>query len=173
MEPFIGTILMFGGNFEPKGWAFCNGQLMSIAQNTALFSILGTTYGGDGVTTFALPNLQSRAPMHFGQGQGLSRRDLGEMGGSESVTLTTANMPAHNHLINCKSDGGSSNSPANNFIAADNDATATPFVSGKTDATMDPSMVASTGGNQPVATESPYLVINFIIALEGVYPSRS
>src|SRR5262245_7299612 len=103
MEAFIGTIMMFGGNFAPRGWAFCNGQLMSIAQNTALFSILGTTYGGDGVTTFALPNMQSRLPMHFGQGGGLSRRDLGEVGGTESVTLTVANMPAHNHVISCKS----------------------------------------------------------------------
>jgi microcystin-dependent protein len=172
MEAFIGTIMMFGGNFAPRGWAFCNGQLLSIAQNTALFSILGTTYGGDGQTTFGLPDLRGRMPMHFGQGSGLSARQLGESGGSESVTLTIANMPAHNHVINCKSEAGDLNSPANNYTAGDNDATAKPFSSAKLDATMNPAALSMVGSNQPVATESPFQVVNFVICLEGIFPSR-
>jgi microcystin-dependent protein len=172
MEAFIGTILMFAGNFAPRSWALCNGQLMSISQNTALFSILGTTYGGDGVTTFALPDLRGRAPIGMGQGPGLTNRVEGEKGGSESVTLTVSNLPAHNHLINVKSDGGNSNSPANNFVAGDNDPAATPFAAGKTDATLDPSAASMTGGSQPVSIESPFLVINYIICTEGIYPSR-
>lgn len=172
MEAFIGTILMFAGNFAPRGWALCDGQLLSISQNSALFSILGTTYGGNGQTTFGLPDLRSRSPMHAGQGPGLSPRTLGEMSGTESVSLTVANMPAHNHLINVKSDGGSSNTPANHFLAGDNDVTATPFVAGKTDSTMDPGALTSVGGSQPVATQSPFQVVNFIICLEGIYPAR-
>src|SRR6478736_5724856 len=98
-DPFVGEIRLFAGTFAPKGWAFCNGQLMSISQNTALFSLLGTTYGGDGKTTFALPDLQGRLPMHFGQGPGLSNRDLGEKAGSETVALTTSQMPLHGHTV--------------------------------------------------------------------------
>lgn len=172
-EAFIGTIMMFGGSFAPKGWALCNGQLLPISQNQALFSILGTTYGGDGQTTFALPNLQSRIPIHAGQGPGLSNRALGQTGGSETVTLTINNLPAHNHAINVKSDGGNSNTPNNNFQAGDNDTTAKPFAAGKFDATMDPNALTTVGGSQPVAIESPYLVVNFIICLEGIYPSRT
>lgn len=172
MDAFIGTIIMFAGNFAPRNWAFCNGQLMSISQNTALFSILGTTYGGDGIQTFALPNLQSRMPMHAGQGPGLSVRMIGETGGTESVSLTLANMPAHNHSINVKSDGGNSNSPTNNYSAADNTTGAMPYAS-KADSTMIESAVSVVGGSQPVATESPFQVINFIICLEGIFPSRN
>jgi microcystin-dependent protein len=171
-EAFIGTIMMFAGNFAPKNWALCNGQLLPIAQNTALFSILGTTYGGNGTTTFALPNLQSRIPMQAGQGEGLSHRELGEMGGLEAVTLTVDNLPAHNHLINCKGAAGNSNTPKNNFPAGDNDTTATPFAAGRTDATMDPGALSQTGGSRPVAIESPYLVVNFIICHNGIYPAR-
>ena len=172
MEAFIGSIIMFGGNFAPRGWALCNGQILSISQNTALFSILGTTYGGDGVQTFALPNLQSRMPMHAGNGPGLSPRTLGQTGGAETTTLTINNLPAHNHLINVKSDTGNSNTPTNNNPAGDADATATPFAN-KADSTMAASTVSMTGGSQPVSTESPFLVVNFIIALEGIYPSRN
>jgi len=171
-DAFIGTIMMFGGTFAPKKWALCNGQLLAISQNSALFSILGTTYGGDGQTTFALPNLQSRIPISAGQGPGLSNRMLGEAGGRESVTLTINNMPAHNHAIACKSDGGNSNSPTNNFQAGDNDPTATPFAAGKHDSTMDPNALTMVGSSQPVSTESPYLVVNFIICTDGIYPSR-
>jgi microcystin-dependent protein len=173
MEAFIGTIMMFAGNFAPRGWALCNGQLLSISQNTALFSILGTTYGGDGMTTFALPNLQSRMPMHFGQGQGLSNRTLGETGGSENVTLTVGNMPAHNHLVNCKSDAGDSTSPANGYLAGDASSTTSNYITtNKLDATMNAGALTTVGGSQPFSTESPFLVVNFIICLEGIYPSR-
>lgn len=172
MEAFIGSIIMFGGNFAPRGWALCNGQILSISQNTALFSILGTTYGGDGVQTFALPNLQSRMPMHAGNGPGLSPRTIGQTGGAETTTLTINNLPAHNHLINVKSDTGNSNTPTNNNPAGDADATATPFAN-KADSTMAASTVSMTGGSQPVATESPFVVVNFIIALQGIFPSRN
>jgi len=172
MEAFIGSIIMFGGNFAPRGWALCNGQILSISQNTALFSILGTTYGGDGVQTFALPNLQSRMPMHAGNGPGLSPRTIGQTGGAETTTLTINNLPAHNHLINVKSDTGNSNTPTNNNSAGDGDATATPFAN-KADSTMAASTVSMTGGSQPVATESPFVVVNFIIALQGIFPSRN
>src|SRR5438105_10342167 len=107
-EPFLGQIMLFGGNFAPRGWAFCNGQIMSIAQNTALFSLLGTTYGGDGITTFALPDLRGRAPVGQGQGPGLSNITLGEASGTESITLTIANMPGHNHTLGCDNGGSSS-----------------------------------------------------------------
>ena len=172
MEPFIATIMMFGGNFAPRGWALCDGQILPIAQNQALFSLLGTTYGGNGQTTFALPDLRGRMPMHAGQGPGLSTRMLGQMGGTESVTLTINNIPAHNHLINVKSDAGNSNTPTNNNPAGDADATATPFAN-KADSTMAASTVSMTGGSQPVATESPFVVVNFIIALQGIFPSQS
>ena len=171
METYIGTILMFAGNFAPRGWALCDGQILAIAQNSVLFSILGTTYGGNGQTTFALPDLRGRGPMHAGQGPGLSHRELGERGGTESVTLTINNLPAHNHLINCKSDGGNSNSPTNNFIAGDNNVSATPFAGGKTDSSMDPQAVSFVGENQPIATMSPFQAVNFIIAVEGIYPA--
>jgi microcystin-dependent protein len=171
-EAFIGTIMMFAGNFAPKNWAFCNGQLLPISQNSALFSILGTTYGGDGMQTFGLPNLQSRMPIHAGQGPGLTMRRLGEVGGNESVTLTVNNLPAHNHTINCKSDGGSTNSPANAYPAGDNDPAATPFSAEKLDATMNQGALSTVGGSQPVSVESPYQVVNFIICLYGIYPSR-
>lgn len=171
-EAFIGTVMMFAGNFAPRNWALCNGQILSIAQNSALFSILGTTYGGNGQTTFALPNLQCRIPIHAGHGPGLTPRELGQMGGSEAVTLTVDNLPAHNHLINCKSDFGNSNTPKNNFPAGDADPSATPFAAGKTDTTMDPGALTTTGESRPVSTESPYLVVNFIICTSGIYPSR-
>jgi microcystin-dependent protein len=172
MNPFIGTIIMFAGTFAPRGWALCDGTLLAIAQNQALFSLLGTTYGGNGTTTFALPDLRGRAPMHAGQGPGLSPRTLGELGGAESRTLLVANMPAHNHIINVKSDGGSSNSPANNYFAGDNDPSATPFSAEKLDATMNQNAVTTVGGSQPFPIMSPYQVVNFIIATEGIYPSR-
>ncbi len=170
MEAFIATIMMFGGNFAPRGWAFCNGQIMSIAQNSALFSLLGTTYGGDGIQTFGLPNLQSRMPMHAGNGPGLSDRTLGESGGSENATLTLANMPAHNHQIASMSTNGDQVSPANNFPAENSGGSA---YSSRADSTMNPNAVSVAGSSQPFSTESPYLVVNFIICLEGIYPSRN
>ena len=170
-EPFLGQILMVGFNFAPRGWAYCNGQLLPIAQNTALFSLLGTTYGGNGQTTFALPNLQSRVPIHFGQGAGLSAYSLGETGGQESVTLTTPQMPAHNHTaaLNASGGAGSDGSPTGNYLADGNQYTSS------TNTSMNANAVAIgiAGGTQPHSNIQPYLGLNFIIALEGIFPSRN
>lgn len=186
MEAFLGTILMWGGNFAPRGWAFCNGQLLSIAQNTALFSLLGTTYGGNGTTTFGLPNLQGRMPMHWGNGAGLTPRVLGEMSGEESVTLLTAQMPAHVHLENPVPGGASSTAnattPVGNFPApipdpndAGNFLTAFSSTSNGTTGAPGASTVNTgpAGGNQPHDNMPPYLCVSFIIALEGIFPSRN
>ena len=160
MEPFIGQIIMFAGNFAPRGWAFCDGQLLPISQNTALFSILGTTYGGDGRTTFALPDLRGRVPMHAGHGPGLSSRRIGEKGGQESVTLTIAEMPSHTHSALSSSTIDPTSTGA--------------FVKGAVNATgTTPSInVTNSGGNLPHNNVQPYGCVNFIIALYGAFPSR-
>jgi microcystin-dependent protein len=190
-QPFLGEIKMFGGNFAPRGFAFCNGQLMAISQNTALFSLLGTTYGGNGQTTFALPNLQSRSPMHWGQGPGLSQVVLGEMSGTESVTLLTTQMPAHTHIITTSGNGGSITLPCStNPGDSDSPAGRIPAISaGGEEQYADPSAANAqtapvnvtvptptagiTGGSQPHDNRSPYLAVSFIIALEGIFPSRN
>lgn len=176
MEPFIGQIMMFAGNFAPRGWALCNGQLLPIAQNTALFSILGTTYGGDGKTTFALPDLRGRFPMSSGNGPGLTPRPLGEKSGSESVTLTVANMPAHNHSLSGNAEDGTSSSPEGGLLSAvsASDASNIPRIYGQSTRVVPlaASSVGATGGSQPVGTMPPFEVVNFMIALEGIYPSR-
>jgi microcystin-dependent protein len=167
-EPFIAEIVMFGGNFAPRGWAFCNGQILSIAQNTALFSLLGTTYGGNGQTTFGLPDLRSRVPMHAGQGPGLSSRTLGEVGGAESVTLIQNQMPQHGHPVAATSGDPTTSKPggavpsAGGAYAATSDGTV-----------MNAAMVGATGGNQPHNNVPPYAVVNFIIAIQGIFPSRN
>ncbi|MFV8749417.1 phage tail protein [Nannocystaceae bacterium ST9] len=171
MEAFLGSIILFGGNFAPRGWALCNGQLLSIAQNSALFSILGTTYGGDGQVTFGLPDLRGRMPIQQGSGPGLTPRQLGEMAGSESASLLIGNIPAHGHLINALSSSGDQASPAGHFPAGGG--TGTLSYSSRFDATMNPTAVSSSGGSQPFSTESPFLALNFIIALTGIYPSRN
>ena len=170
-EPFIGEIKMFGGNFAPRGWALCNGQIMSISQNTALFSLLGTTYGGNGTTTFALPNLQSRVPIAFQQGPGLTDYALGEETGTESVTLLTTEMPQHNHVPQALTGPGDSDTPQNNIWAGSSnrdlqygDTLNTP---------MNNRALPLVGGGQPHSNMQPYLVINFIIALQGIFPPRS
>lgn len=170
-EPFIGEIRMFGGNFAPRGWAFCNGQLLSIAQNTALFSLLGTTYGGNGQTTFALPNLQGRYAMHWGSGPGLTPRQLGETAGSESVTLTTQQMPNHYHPLQaCGEATADQGRPSGNSLAV----TSSPvYANAKADTAMNGASVGPAGGNQPHDNMSPYQCVSFIIALEGIFPSRS
>lgn len=174
-SPFIGEIRMFGGNFAPRGNAFCNGQIISIAQNTALFSILGTTYGGNGTTTFALPNLQSRAPMHFGQGPGLSQRSLGETGGVETVTLSTTQIPAHNHQATGLAAAGNQGSPAGATWATVNVGRnpAPLYAPAPSNTTMNPAAIAQTGGGQPHENMPPFLAINFIIATQGVFPPRN
>lgn len=169
-EPLLGQISIFAGNFAPSGWAFCNGQLMSIQQNVALFAILGTTYGGDGVTTFALPDLRGRVPLGPGQGPGLSNKYLGEMNGSEYVTLTIANLPSHNHQLKASTVAGTSNLPTSNFNA--NTSVLDKEYAGSTDTVMNTAAIGNTGSNAPVPIQQPYLSINFIIAVQGVFPSR-
>jgi len=169
-EPYLGDIKLTAINFEQRGWAECNGQLLSIASNTALFSLLGTTYGGDGETTFALPDLRGRVPVHNGQGPGLTNRRQGQVGGTESNTLTVAQMPTHTHTINAVSEDGNQSSPIGNMPAGTklldqeySNATAA--------GTMNSEMVNSEGGNQSVNNMQPYAVVKYVIALQGLFPS--
>jgi microcystin-dependent protein len=172
-SPFLGEIRMFGGNFAPRGWAFCNGQTMSIAQNTALFSLLGTTYGGNGISTFALPNLQGRVPVHWGNGAGLSPYVIGQQASQENVTLLPSQMPAHAHSLNAVTSGGNQASPTGSFPAAESTGTSLNYSSGPADTTMNPAAVASAGQSLPVPVVQPYLAVSFIIALAGIFPSRN
>jgi microcystin-dependent protein len=174
-DPFVAEIRMFPFNFAPKGWAFCNGQLLPISQNTALFSLLGTAYGGDGKSNFALPNLQGSLPVHAGQGPGLSLYDLGQAGGSESVTLLQTEMPGHPHGMvasNLPSDQAAPN-PLRSIARSIN---ASIFVAGSPQPAlvqMGAVAISPTGGSQPHNNMMPYLTVNFCIALQGVYPPRS
>jgi microcystin-dependent protein len=167
---------MFAGNFAPRGYALCQGQLMSISQNTALFSILGTTYGGDGVQTFALPDLRGRGPVGAGNGPGLSPVVLGELAGTQSVTILTSNMPAHSHVLNASTSAGTQPLPTGNVIASVQDSQggqSTAFINAAPNTTMAPASIGPTGGNQPISIQSPYIGLNFIIATQGVFPSRN
>jgi len=209
-NPFVGEIRMVGFNFNPRAWALCNGQLMSIAQNTALFSLIGTTYGGDGVQTFALPNLQSRVPVHQGTGPGLSTYVIGQHGGTENVTLLQSNMPAHTHVATFTPTGGGGSGPLavavkvpvvtapgslpdpngnipaqikpaaaiTNAFAPVSAATGqlggiTATVSGASGITGGTVTNAMAGSNLPLSVLQPYLAVNFIIALQGIFPSRN
>jgi microcystin-dependent protein len=171
-DQYLGEIRMFGGNFAPYGWALCNGQLLAISQNTALFSLIGTYYGGDGVTTFALPNLQSRVAIHQGQGTGLSPYVIGQNGGTENVTLTSQQMPQHNHSLNANPGNANSNRANGNSLA-----TATNNTNIYTNAApaeaMNAASIGLAGSSQPHNNIQPYLCITFIIALQGIYPSRN
>ena len=168
-DPFIAEIKIFAGTFAPRGWAFCNGQLLPIAQNTALFSLVGTTYGGDGRTTFGLPNLQGRAPMHPGRGPGLTSRRLGETGGSETATLNSNQIAAHTHGARATTEAPATNSPSGALPAA-----APVFEAGDaTNTDMSDQSVAPVGGGQPHNNLQPVLTLHFIVALQGLYPSRS
>jgi microcystin-dependent protein len=171
-ETILGEIRMFAGNFAPTGWAFCQGQLLPIAQNTALFSLLGTTYGGNGTTTFALPDLRGRVPVGFGQGPGLSNRVIGQQFGTETVTLTTSQMPAHSHTVNAVTSEGNQNLPTNS-LPANTKALDKEYSDANANTTMKATMVNPTGGNQPFGVTQPSLGVNFIIALQGIYPSRN
>src|SRR6266545_3110394 len=175
-EPFIGEIIMFAGNFAPRGWAFCSGQILPIAQNTALFSILGTTFGGNGQTNFALPDLRGRVPIHPGQGPGLSNYGLGQTCGEETHTLITSDMPAHNHAAQASgvAAGGNSGSPGGNTWASSSNRDGI-YNNAAPDSPMATNniTVGITGGSQPHNNLQPYLGINFIIALEGIFPSRN
>jgi microcystin-dependent protein len=176
MNPYIGQILMVGFNFAPQGWALCNGQTLSIAQNTALFSLIGTYYGGDGIQTFMLPNLQGRVPVHQGQSQGGSPYVIGQVGGSENVTLLQNNMPIHNHLANCNNGAGPNSDPTNGFWAEVNDGQRVPTIfpsyGTSSTGTMNSTAIGNAGGSQPFQTLPPYQCVNFIIALAGIFPSR-
>ncbi len=169
-DPFVAEIRMFAGNFSPKGWAFCNGQLLPISQNTALFSLLGTFYGGDGKSTFALPNLQDSAPMHQGHGTGLSDRFLGEQAGEDAVTLLISEMPSHNHVAQAKSSLGNSQTPA--LQTWGGSAIAKQYVNTTPNTPMSPLALAVTGSSFPHNNLQPYLMVTFIIALQGVFPAR-
>ena len=173
-EPFIAEIRIFAGNFAPRGWAFCNGQLLPVAQNTALFSLIGTTYGGDGRTTSALPNLQGRAPMHPGRGPGLTDRRLGQRGGGETVTLSTDQIPTHTHTLRGSSENGEQGSLTDNVVPgrSRNGQLYQTNVSSNV-VQMNGSALEPTGGSQAHNNMQPFLAVNFIIALVGLYPSRS
>jgi microcystin-dependent protein len=175
-DQFVAEIRIFPFNFPPKGWAFCDGQLMPISQNTALFSLLGTTYGGDGKSTFALPDMQGNAPMQPGQGQGLSLRDLGEMSGVESITLLTSEIPAHAHFIGrARADGGDSITPVNSVWAqsAAGRGGAALYHEPPATGTINPlGSLALAGGGLPHNNMQPYLTLNFCIALQGIFPQR-
>ncbi|MDH3588055.1 MAG: tail fiber protein [Gammaproteobacteria bacterium] len=173
-EPFIGQIVQFGGNFAPRSWALCDGQLLAISSNQALFSILGTTYGGDGRTTFGLPDLRGRVPMHPGSGPGLTPRQLGQKGGQENVTLTTQQIPQHNHDMFVTDEAGNAASPGGKVLATES--------KGDTDYGDLPNppvdklvqnAISNTGGGQSHTNIQPFQCINFIIALQGTFPSRN
>lgn len=174
-EPFVGEIRMFAGNFAPRGWAFCDGQLLAVSQNDALFSLLGTIYGGDGRTTFGLPDLRGRVPIHAGSGPGLSPRRLGAKAGSEKETLTVNQLPSHRHDWQATTANASNRtpvaSPATNAYAQPLNTTVyTDNISNETD--FNSGMVANTGGSRSHSNLQPFLCIHFIIALVGIYPSR-
>lgn len=172
-SPFVAEIRIFPFNFAPTGWAFCNGQIMPISQNTALFSLLGTTYGGDGKSNFALPNLQGSAPMQQGQGPGLSLRDLGETGGEDNVTLLETEMPSHAHTAQGFSNAGGQGPTNNAWSDANQRGINTYTASAAQNVQMNPFGLSITGGNLPHNNLMPYLVLNFCIALQGVYPPRT
>jgi microcystin-dependent protein len=172
-EPFLGEIRMFAGNFAPRGWAFCDGQILPISQYQSLYSLLGTTYGGDGRTTFALPDLRGRVPLHPGTGAGLSTRRLGERSGTETVTLGVTQMPGHSHAATLQASSlpGNTSAPGGNLPAAGRNF----YSTGAANVAMDGAgvTVGSAGGGQSHPNMQPYLGINYIIALQGLYPSRN
>jgi microcystin-dependent protein len=170
-DPFVAEIRMFAGNFAPTGWATCDGQLLPISQNTALFSLLGTTYGGNGQSTFALPDLQGSAPMQPGQGSGLSLYDLGQQGGVEFVTLLQSEIPNHGHTAFAKTSLGNSQTPADQTWAGSNNAKQ--YVNTNPNLPMSPFALSTAGGSLPHNNMAPYLVVTFIIAMQGVFPPRS
>ena len=170
-EPFLGQISMFAFNFPPKGWAFCNGQTLPIAQNQALFAILGTTYGGNGQTTFQLPNLQSRTPLGVGQGLGLSSYVLGQVGGAESHALTVNELPLHNHFLQASGAAAAGTPAANSEFTAQ--ANVQMYRSGNATTPLNPTSIVPAGGNQPHFNVQPCLTVVFCIALVGIFPSRN
>jgi microcystin-dependent protein len=171
-DPFVAEIRIFPFNFAPKGWAWCDGQLLPLSQNTALFSLLGTTYGGNGKSNFALPDLQGRAPMHPGQGPGLSLHDLGETGGSETVTLLESEIPSHSHGVNAQALNASTSNPGGQVMARSTAGNTYKAAGSGTPAVMAFQSLAPSGGDQPHNNMQPYLTFYFCIALQGVFPPR-
>ena len=178
-QPYLGAIFLFAGNFAPRGYLLCQGQILSISQNSALFSILGTTYGGNGTQTFALPDLRGRAPIGEGTGPGLSPVALGQAAGTQSVSILTTNLPSHSHSLNAQTGNASATAPTSNLLAVVNDGgVPTPnlysaYAGGSPNTTMSPSSVGLTGSNIPISIQNPYLGINYIIAVNGIFPSRN
>ena len=168
-QPYVGELRMFAGNFNPVGWMFCDGQLLPISENETLFQLIGTTYGGDGESTFALPNLQSRVPLHQGTGPDGATYVLAETGGTESVTLTTQQIPVHTHPMLASGDPATTLNPQNNVLAAT--ATATPYFNIDAATPLSPQAVTPLGGSQPHENTQPFLCVNFIISLFGIFPS--
>jgi microcystin-dependent protein len=169
-EPFVGEIRMFGFNFAPQGWAMCNGQTLPISQNQALFSLLGTTYGGNGQTTFQLPDLRGRLANHAGQGTGLSPYVLGQNGGTENVTLVQGQMPTHAHSVLANGSPATATRPGGAVLAR---TTADIYAAAPDGTTMNAGMIGTAGGSQPHPNLQPYLTVNFCIALQGIFPSRN
>jgi len=170
-QPYIGSIIMVGYNFAPLGWEYCSGQIIPIENNEALFVLIGTTYGGNGTTNFALPNLQSRIPLGLGQGPGLSSYVIGQTGGVETVTLTANQLPAHNHNINASTASGTAGTPSNNFIARNADGIDS--FTASSNGTLNVTSMGTTGGSQAHDNIQPYLAVSFCIAMEGVFPQQS
>lgn len=174
-SPILGCVFIFAGNFAPKGYLLCQGQLLSISQNTALFSILGTTYGGNGTSTFALPDLRGRAPIGAGTGPGLSPVVEGEIAGTASVNILTANLPSHNHSLNASTSAATQASPANNLLASVQDSQggqSVAYLPAPGNTVMAPTAIGMAGNNVPLSIQNPYLGINYIIATQGIFPSR-
>jgi microcystin-dependent protein len=169
-EPFIGEIKMFAGNFAPRSWAFCDGQLLAVSQNDALFSLFGTIYGGDGRTTFGLPDMRGRLPIHMGTGPGLTQRRIGQKIGQENVSLTAAQVPAHSHQMKATDEAGESTNPSWQVLAQ---ATDDAYSTASPDTNMAPAAISLNSGSQPHGNIQPFLCINFIVALFGIYPSRN
>jgi microcystin-dependent protein len=172
MNPFLAEIRIFAGNFAPLGWAFCNGQILSISQNTALFSLIGTMYGGNGQTNFALPNLQGCAPLHAGQGPGLSPYDQGQRGGATTHTLTVTETPQHGHAFNA-APGGRANNNTISGEAPSTTVTGVNVYAAAANATMNQAMLSPTAPTQPHENRQPFLGVNFIIATQGIFPARN
>lgn len=169
--PYLGTIMLFGGNFAPRGWVFCNGQLLSIANDSALFALLGTTYGGDGQTTFAVPDLRSRVPIHQGQGPGLSNYIMGQQAGTETVTLTSNQIPSHTHAVGVSSSDASTGTPSPSVTLGV--AAGEIYIADAADGAMNAQSIGLAGGSQPHDNLQPYLALNYVIATEGIFPSRN
>lgn len=171
-DPFIGEIRLWALKYAPWGWAFCNGQVIPIRQNTALFAVLGNTYGGDGQNDFALPDLQGRVPMHPGTGPGLTPRSIGQTGGNPATTLTADQLPSHTHVVGAYNGGGNKGEPTNNVWAVEGRGKPPAYSTSAPDKPMSPQALPAAGGGQAHENRQPYLALNFCIAMVGIFPSR-